>query len=121
MHKARKEFMYWDPETDTSNSWNGSTSFQMFLAPFGVRGRKHWRNFKLSAANMVAWNKGKWGPDYLNLDARGGSVTWPGGSASIWSPHKKGKILNVHQWKRGKNWKKLKKGVMATDPWYYKP
>lgn len=130
MERAQKEFSYWDSNTDTSNSWNGSggtDGFQAFLAPFGADGKNHWKVFKQTCAHMVAWNCGQWGSEYTNMDVRGNSISYPGGSQGIWDyrdkakPPEKWNTLAVHEWKQHHSWIQIPQNEPNNKGWYHKP
>ncbi len=116
--EAQREFAYYDPKTDTSNQWDGQGDFQDFLAQFDGEATDNWRCFKVSAANMVAWNCGKWGPQYeSSMDVRGNSITIPGADTAIWNSE--GEMMHVSEWPYGGNWKRLPEDAPQCAGWYY--
>ena len=121
LEEAQKTFNYWNPENDSNNIWNGSGDFGDWLNSLPAEATDKWRNYKISCANMVAWNKGKWGPEYTSqLDVRGHSVVWVGGKTSIWSPYEKDQALVVTEWPQGPDWKQIKSGESETHVgWWY--
>ena len=104
---AQKTFDYWDPSRDRTHMWNGKGDFGAWLKGLPADAVKCWRNYKISCANMVAWNDGRWGGPYANIDVRGHSISFPGGKTSIWSPFKKNETIMISQWPMGPKWKQL--------------
>jgi len=119
LEMAQKDFNYWDPETDTSNSWSGTGDFQVFLGQFGGAATDNWRTYKMSAANMVAWNKGKWGPAYTNIDVRGNSVSIPGGKKGIWEPGNPNNVVTAFEWKHKPKMTHIPESHTECKGWWY--
>ena len=44
------------------------------------------RTWLINCANMVKWNNGNWGPDYIVGNCRGQSLDMPGAFQSRWDP-----------------------------------
>ena len=123
LEEAQKTFAYYDPKTDTSNSWDGTGDFQDFLAQFFGEATDNWRLYKLSAANMVAWNCGSWGPQYVeSMDVRGNSISVPGGDTAIWNPDGSG-TMHISEWPYAADWLEITEegGFSSHIGWYYAP
>ena len=122
LEEAQKTFNYWNPKNDSNNIWNGSGDFGDWLNSLPAEATDKWRNYKMSCANMVAWNCGSWGPEYKNMDVRGNSVSVPGGDTAIWNPDGSG-TMHISEWPYAADWLEITEedGFSSHIGWYYAP
>jgi hypothetical protein len=115
MDEARKLFLPYSKKREQSYRYHGDPhdddEWRVWLKNIDdPEVYDYWRNLKISCANVVKAQNGKWKGWRLNsVDPRGHSVTVGARSAVVMVPGKKNTgmdpVMGVSDWPRGPTWK----------------